>query len=57
VNYLRRREFFDQFFDHEKVDFNKTEKTVYEKYKREIGSATVQQICRKNAEAWRSFSS
>jgi len=37
------------------VDFNKTEKAVYEKYKREIGSATVQQICRKNAEAWRSF--
>lgn len=51
VNYLRRR----QFFNHEKVDFNKTEKIVYEKYKREIGPATVQQICRKNAEAWRSF--
>ena len=51
VNYLRRR----QFFNHEKVDFNKTEKIVYEKYKREIGSATVQQLARKNAEAWRSF--
>ena len=51
VNYLRRQ----QFFSHEKVDFNKTEKAVYEKYKREIDSATVQQICRKNAEAWRSF--
>jgi len=51
VNYLRRQ----LFFNHEKVDFNTTEKTVYEKYKREIGSATVQQICRKNAEAWRSF--
>ena len=51
VNYLRRQ----QFFNHEKVDFNKTEKIVYEKYKHEIGSATVQQICRKNAEAWRSF--
>jgi len=37
------------------VDFNRTEKTVYEEFKREIGSATVQQICRKNAEAWRSF--
>jgi len=48
---LRRQ----QFFSHEKVDFNKTEKAVYEKYKREIDSATVQQICRKNAEAWRSF--
>ncbi|RLF80105.1 transposase [Thermococci archaeon] len=51
VNYLRRQ----LFFNHEPVDFNKTEKTIYEKYKREIGSATVQQICRKNTEAWRSF--
>ncbi|USH00520.1 transposase [Thermococcus argininiproducens] len=51
VNYLRRQ----QFFNHELVDFNKTEKIVYEKYKREIGSATVQQIARKNAEAWRDF--
>ncbi|AHF79425.1 Putative transposase 2 [Thermococcus paralvinellae] len=48
---MRRR----QFFNHEKVDFNKTEKVVYEKYKKEIGSATVQQICRKNAESWKSF--
>jgi len=37
------------------VDFNTTEKAVYEEFKREIGSATVQQIARKNAEAWRSF--
>ncbi|ALM74064.1 transposase [Thermococcus barophilus] len=51
MNYLRRQ----QFFNHKPVDFNKSEKIVYEKYKREIGSATVQQICRKNAEAWRSF--
>ncbi|USG99448.1 transposase [Thermococcus argininiproducens] len=51
VNYLRRQ----QFFNHEIVDFNKAEKIVYEKYKREIGSATVQQVCRKNAEAWRDF--
>ena len=51
VNYLRRQ----LFFNHEIVDLNKTEKAVYEKYKREIGSATVQQLCRKNAEAWRSF--
>jgi len=29
------------------VDFNKTEKTVYGEFKREIGSATVQQIARK----------
>ncbi|USS40199.1 transposase [Thermococcus aggregans] len=51
VNYLRRR----QYFQEQIVDFNKTEKTVYEEFKREIGSATVQQIARKNAEAWRSF--
>ncbi|NJE47162.1 transposase [Thermococcus sp. GR7] len=51
VNYLRKQ----QFFQGQIVDFNKTEKTVYEEFKREIGSATVQQIARKNAEAWRSF--
>ena len=51
VNYLRRQLFFQK----QPVDFNTTEKTIYEKYKGEIGSATVQQICRKNAEAWRSF--
>ncbi len=51
VNYLRRQ----QYFQEQIVDFNKTEKTVYGEFKREIGSATVQQICRKNAEAWRSF--
>ncbi|AEH23752.1 putative transposase [Pyrococcus yayanosii CH1] len=51
MNYLRRQ----QYFQEQIVDFNSTEKTVYEEFKREIGSATVQQICRKNAEAWRSF--
>ncbi|WP_456453494.1 RNA-guided endonuclease InsQ/TnpB family protein [Thermococcus sp.] len=51
VNYLRRQ----QFFKEQIVDFNGTEKTVYEEFKKEIGSATVQQICRKNAESWRSF--
>ncbi|NJE10623.1 RNA-guided endonuclease TnpB family protein [Thermococcus sp. MAR1] len=51
VNFLRRR----QYFQEQIVDFNSTEKTVYEEFKREIGSATVQQIARKNAEAWRSF--
>jgi putative transposase len=51
VNYLRRQEFFEG----KPIDFNKTEKIVYEEYKKEIGSATVQQIARKNAEAWRSF--
>ncbi|BAD84487.1 probable transposase [Thermococcus kodakarensis KOD1] len=51
VNYLRRQEFFEG----KPIDFNKTEKTVYEEFKSEIGSATVQQIARKNAESWRSF--
>nr|WP_237698492.1 hypothetical protein [Pyrococcus sp. NA2] len=51
VNYLRRQEFFEGKL----VDFNRTEKIVYEEFKQEIGSATVQQIARKNAEAWRSF--
>ncbi|WP_297090190.1 transposase [Thermococcus sp.] len=51
VNYLRRQEFFEG----KPVDFNKTEKSVYEEFKKEIGSATVQQIARKNAESWRSF--
>ncbi len=51
VNYLRRQ----QYFQEQIVDFNSTEKTVYEEFKREIGSATVQQIARKNVEAWRSF--
>ncbi|MDN5321259.1 MAG: putative transposase [Thermococcaceae archaeon] len=51
VNYLRRQEFFEG----KPIEFNKTEKIVYEEFKSEIGSATVQQIARKNAEAWRSF--
>ncbi|WP_456453951.1 RNA-guided endonuclease InsQ/TnpB family protein, partial [Thermococcus sp.] len=51
VNYLRRQ----QFFKEQIVDFNGTEKTVYGEFKGEIGSATVQQICRKNSESWRSF--
>ncbi len=51
VNYLRRQ----QFFKEQLVDFNKTEKIVYEEFKKEIGSATAQQITRKNTEAWRSF--
>ncbi len=51
VNYLRRREFFEG----KPVDFLKTQKIVYEEFKKEIGSATVQTIARKNTEAWRSF--
>ncbi|NJE47830.1 transposase, partial [Thermococcus sp. GR7] len=51
VNYLR----IQGFFEGKPIDFLRTEKIVYEEFKSEIGSATVQQICRKNAEAWRSF--
>ena len=51
VTYLRRQ----QYFQEQIVDFNGTEKTVYEEFKKEIGSATAQQICQKNAESWRSF--
>ncbi|WP_342667087.1 RNA-guided endonuclease InsQ/TnpB family protein [Thermococcus celericrescens] len=51
VNYLRRQEFSEE----KPVDFLKTEEIVYEEFKAEVGSATVQQIARKNAEAWRSF--
>ncbi|WP_240911619.1 transposase [Thermococcus sp. LS1] len=51
VNYLRRKEYFQG----KPIDFLKTQKIVYEEYKKEIGSATVQTIARKNAEAWRSF--
>ncbi|CUX77880.1 neutral protease [Thermococcus chitonophagus] len=51
VNYLRMRDFKEGRI----VDFNRSGKIVYEKYKREVGSATVQQVCRKNADGWRSF--
>jgi transposase len=37
------------------VDFNKTEKVVYEKYKAVLHGANVQQVTRKNASAWKSF--
>ncbi len=51
MNYLRKQEFLEG----KPVDFLTTEKIAYEEFKKEIGSATVQQICRKNAESWRSF--
>jgi len=37
------------------VDFNKTEKIVYEKNKAVLHGANVQQVTRKNASAWKSF--
>jgi len=51
VNVLR----FEQYKRHELVDFAKTEKIVYEKYKSALHGANVEQVTRKNAGAWKSF--
>jgi len=40
---------------HELVDFAKTEKIVYEKFKAILHGANVEQVARKNASAWKSF--
>jgi len=45
----------EQYKKHEPVDFAKTEKVVYEKYKAVLHGANVQQVTRKNASAWKSF--
>jgi putative transposase len=50
VNWLRMQ----QFKKGEKVDFAKSEKEVYEKYKHAL-KVNAQQVARKNAESWRSF--
>jgi putative transposase len=50
VNWLRMQ----QFKEGVRVDFNGTEKVVYHKYKHYL-KANASQVCRKNAEAWRSF--
>ncbi|MFP3130324.1 MAG: transposase [Nitrososphaeria archaeon] len=51
VNKLR----LEQYKRHEHVDFNKTEKIVYEKFKAVLHGANVQQVTRKNMGAWKSF--
>ncbi|NAY82486.1 MAG: transposase [Thaumarchaeota archaeon] len=51
VNKLR----LEQYKNHEPVDFNKTEKVVYEKFKAILHGANVQQVTRKNMGAWKSF--
>ncbi len=48
INYKRRQTFFSGNFDWNTDEF-------YHKYKKVIGSATAQQITRKNNEAWKSF--
>jgi len=50
LNYIRRQLFFEGRFDwKDGVD------ELYNEFKRILGSATAQQIIRKNNEAWRSF--
>ena len=50
LNYVRRQQFFEGRFDwKEGVD------ELYNEFKRILGSATAQQIIRKNNKAWRSF--
>ena len=48
LNYRRRQSFF-------KGKINWESKDLYDKYKGIIGSATAQQVQRKNSEAWKSF--
>ena len=48
INYKRRQSFFSRNFE-----WNTDES--YHKYKKIIGSATAQQVTRKNNEAWKSF--
>lgn len=51
INHIRLRMWLEKRF----IDFEKTYKEFYERYKPLIGSATAQTIIRKNDEAWRSF--
>ncbi|ABL87301.1 Protein of unknown function DUF1225 [Pyrobaculum islandicum DSM 4184] len=51
VNYLRRR----QFFAKQGVDLRGTYNEIYNRYKRILAPAALQQILNKNDEAWRSF--
>jgi len=50
VNYYRRQ----MYFETGKVDLSEN-KLLYEAFKPFVGSATAQQVMRKNSEAWRSF--
>ncbi|ALM74765.1 RNA-guided endonuclease InsQ/TnpB family protein [Thermococcus barophilus] len=51
INYERLK----QFKKFGKIDFATTEKEAYYTFRDWIGGSTVQQLARKNAEAWRSF--
>jgi len=50
LNYIRRQAFFEGRFD-----WKKGVNELYNEFKRILGSATTQQIIRKNNEAWKSF--
>jgi len=50
INYYRRQ----MYFEAGRVDLSGN-KLLYEAFKNYVGSATAQQIMRKNSEAWRSF--
>jgi len=50
LNYIRRQLFFEKRFDwKEGID------ELYNEFKQILGSATTQQIIRKNNEVWKSF--
>ncbi|WP_148882287.1 RNA-guided endonuclease InsQ/TnpB family protein [Thermococcus aciditolerans] len=51
LNYQRLK----QFREFGKIDFSTTEREAYHEFKNWIGGSTVQQLARKNTEAWRSF--
>ena len=51
INYERLK----QFKEFGVIDFASTEKETYYTFKDWVGGSTVQQLARKNAEAWRSF--
>jgi len=50
LNYIRRHAFFEGRFD-----WKEGADELYNEFKRILGSATAQQIIRKNNEAWRAF--
>jgi len=50
LNYIKRQAFFKGRFD-----WKEGVRELYDEFKRILGSATAQQVIRKNDEAWRSF--
>ncbi len=50
INYQRLKQ-----YKQGKIDFATTEKEAYQAFKGWIGGSTIQQLARKNSEAWRSY--